>query len=98
MQVKITFTVDMDEVPSRVDKQLIEGMHILRDIFDGKLSEVSRENAVSTLDWIERTRKKLLQVDTKMADCYNILLGYNKAVAEQMLPPQIEEGHDDSQS
>lgn len=91
MQVKISFTVDIEEVPVRVGKQVTESMHDLRDILDSDIGELTTENALRKIQWIESVRKKLLRVDTKLADCYNILVGYNKAVADSLVPQTEEE-------
>lgn len=94
MQVKISFTVDLEEVPVRVEKQIIESMHDLRGILDSDIGELTSENALRKIQWIESTRKKLLKIDTKLSDCYSILVGYNKAVADSLVPEKTVEANE----
>lgn len=86
MQVKISFTVDIDEVPYKVGKEINESMKELEDIFESNIIEVKRDNNIKNIEWIDGVRKKLTKVDTRLADCYSILVGYNKAIAESLVP------------
>ncbi len=100
MQVKISFTVGIEEVPRKVDEQLLWCLKELDAVQDSKYYEVTDKNIVQTIDWIERTRKLLLQVDTRMADCYSILTGYNKAQADSIAARDsgVDDGDSGSQS
>jgi len=98
MQVKISFTVDSDSIPEIVDDKIDEVYKSLEGIVDVIHPQVSDKSIVTTLSWIENTRKKLLQVDTKLADCYSILAGYGKLILESHVNQDhsnsAEEGHD----
>jgi len=86
MQVKISFTVDIEEVPCKVGKVIDESMKVLEDIFESNIVEVRKDNVIKNIEWIDGVRKKLTQVDTRLADCYSILTGYNRAIAESLVP------------
>jgi len=100
MNVRISYTVDFDEIPEKVDKMLDEAHNILEEVVASPLEKVDKNSVLKALGDIETLRKRLLVVDTRLADCYNILAGYNKALAEAALPQQenevVQSEHDES--
>ena len=100
MNVRISYTIDFDEIPDKVENMVDEAYNILQEIVESPPEKIEKNSVLKSLDSLESIRKKLLVVDTRLADCYNILAGFNKALAEAVLPkeeseePQSE--HDES--
>lgn len=88
MNVRISYTINIEEVPDRVRLLLTEAYSSLQPIVDNKNTPVNKNNVLDTLERIKSVREKLLTVDTQLADCYNILAGYNKALAEDAMPQE----------
>lgn len=89
MNVKISFTIPMEELPNKIYSILKENVNKLEDAAE-RLNHITvdRSTVVPAIKNIESIRKLLLQVDTQLGDCYSILLGYNKAIAEELYPPE----------
>lgn len=93
MRVKISYTVEFDDVPKIVNDKLREvagslekaGMGLKPDLWDHDWDLLQR------LDHIDAMRKHLMTLDSQLADCYSILAGYNKALADSKLPPEMPE-------
>jgi len=100
MNVRISYTIDFDEIPEKVDNMVDEAHKMLEELIEVPMDKVEKSSVLKSLDSIEQMRKKLLVVDTRLADCYNILAGYNKALAEAALPQQenevVQSEHDES--
>jgi len=82
MKAKITYTVNLDEVPNEVS-DLVEKIQSQMDEFvSEKLEElhpVTPENIAGTLETIDNIRKTMAELDERLEDCYSILLGYHQA-------------------
>lgn len=93
MNVKISYTVPFERVPSKVDELLMEagrdlesaGGMLKPNTFDDEPTVV-----MFKLDLIEKTRQKMLAVDLILEDCYTILASYNKAMADMKMPRKEE--------
>ena len=94
MNVKISYTIPFDRIPSKVDELLMEsgrnleglGSRLRPNSFDEEPTVVMYK-----LDLIEKTRKELASIDFLLEDCYSILAGYNKALADMKMPKQQEQ-------
>lgn len=89
MNVKITYTIPFDRVPSKVDELLGEVGRTLEGI--GSLVrpiqfDEEGYHIIEKLDKIDKMRKELMSVDLLLEDCYTILAGYNKALADMRMP------------
>jgi hypothetical protein len=93
MNVKITYSVPFEKVPEKIDTLVREASIELQ-----KASEelAPSSEILATLETIDNIRKKLAQVDFLLEDCYSILAGYNKTLAELRLPRKKDEQHDDT--
>lgn len=91
MNVKISFTIPIEELPNKIYGILKENVNKLEDAGE-MLNQVSinQNNLISSIKNIDSIRKLLLTVDTQLGDCYNILLGYNKAVTESLYSKEEE--------
>jgi len=99
MKVGISYAVELEDIPEEVE-------NLLRDIqwdLSGKLEEIIemiRSSDYSKLDReIKQLRHNLATVDTRLEDCYTILLGYVKVLrdlaaqraAAEPGPPPVED-------
>ncbi len=82
MKVRISYTVDLEDIPERASKLLDEASSILWDISHHKPSPITRLNVLEKLEEVDSIRKNLLTIDNKLADCYTMLVGYNNVVAQ----------------
>jgi hypothetical protein len=88
MRVKITYSVDFDEVPKIVNDKLFEIGSALQKCGLAVKTDVWDNNHVQILESIDSVRKQLAGLDAQLEDCYSILAGYNKALADMKLPAQ----------
>lgn len=91
MNVRISYTVDLEEIPEKVNYILNECNKELSELSKKLKIHVERTNCVSAIESIEDIRKKMLRVDNKLGDCYSILVGYNRAIAESKMPAKESE-------
>ena len=97
MRVKIQYSVELEEVPSQVDRLLPEGWEF--DEVGRQLEDIdSAVSPVATMDVIESIRKDLVALDARLNDCYSILQGYIAVMANPPSeappgppPPGLEE-------
>lgn len=98
MRVKISYTVEFDDVPKIVNDKLSEvagnlersGLSLKPDLWDRNWSHLEK------LEHIDSMRKVLMTLDAQLADCYSILAGYNKALADSKIPqeqPELEQNN-----
>lgn len=91
MNVKISYTVPFDRVPSKVDELLVEASRNLESV-GGTLRPNSFDDeptiTMFKLELIDKTRRELASIDLLLEDCYSILAGYNKAMADSHMPKQ----------
>lgn len=94
MNVKISYTIPFDRVPSKIDELLMEAGKDLENV-GHSLKPVSFDyeptTTMLTLDRIDEVRKKLTAVDLVLEDCYTILASYNKAMADMKMPRKEQE-------
>jgi hypothetical protein len=90
MNVKISYTIPFERVPSKVDELLGEAGRTLEGV--GSLVrpiqfEEDGCHIIQKLEKIDKMRRDLMAVDLLLEDCYTILAGYNKALADMKMPP-----------
>jgi len=97
-RVRITYTVEMEEVPSRIAGLLREAEKdaeaLVRQLSDAASHLDSDDNANKAIVVLEHVRQGMMKVDLRLDDCQNLLVGYQSATAEFNkinLDPQSEE-------
>lgn len=93
MDVKISYAIPFERVPSKVDDLLREAARNLEIIASQTKPAEGNESTEGTLEKlknIDSARRKLVSVDLLLADCYTILASYNKELAEMHMPKQQE--------
>lgn len=84
MNVKITYAVPFERVPTKVDSLLDDASADLRDISEELTIGNCEADTVKKIKKIDELRKKLASIDFLLEDCYTILVGYNKAVTNML--------------
>tara|TARA_R110002096_G_scaffold423882_1_gene631403 strand:+ start:134 stop:433 length:300 start_codon:yes stop_codon:yes gene_type:complete len=87
MRVNITYSVGIEELPRRIATLLNEAMvmlseEVLQDLALAENSIHQDNNVNKTLEALDHTRKQLAVIDSRLAECTNILMGYQKILIE----------------
>jgi len=87
MKVKISHSVELDEVPDSVVDLLKEASLSTYDIATGLEEVVAKasENKeyLKILEELDKVRKDLFEIDKALEECYEIARGYQKARIQQ---------------
>jgi hypothetical protein len=76
MKVNISYAVELDEVPTEVDKLLGECEREFRKVH-GALDQTSAIYPLRAINEIKEIRLSLKTLDLRLADCFDILHGYH---------------------
>jgi hypothetical protein len=80
LKVKISYTVELDDVPRQVYKLLIdEKVSVINKDYENLLKLIIEGNTEQALDEIDTFRRNLALIDQKMNDAQSILDGYMRA-------------------
>lgn len=95
-RVKISFTVDLDEVPSRVSSLIKEVADNLNDEKD-ELYEIVKSllaggNPSQALEMVNNARIALMGADLRLEDCQMLLASYQSTLAELSSQSLASEG------
>ena len=94
MNVNISYAVNFDELPLEIKKLLEEARisvdNAMLDDFEEALNKFEDENYFCVLKSIEKVRKHLYKIDTRLQDCYGILAEYQR----MLLSNEQEEEHE----
>ena len=87
MKVKISYSVDIDDIPDSVIKILREATEDIEGV-SKKFQDVikkadSTREYLKILDDLDKIRKEMYQVDSKLEDCYDIVGGYQRVRIQQ---------------
>jgi hypothetical protein len=91
MKVKITHTIDLDEVPSFVQDILSECGETLRACASHRYKSMvgGITNFEKFTHRLNQLRADLASVDNKLEECANIMNGYNSATSENLEDPPV---------
>ena len=94
MNVKITYTIPFETVPNKVNDLLVEAGRTLEGL-GAQVRPIQFEeddqSIIQKLDKIDKMRKELMSIDLLLEDCYTILAGYNKALADMRMPQNAKQ-------
>ena len=87
MRVKISYTVEMEEVEKEVAEIMVKATNDLDEAYH---EVVSTQNLIDTgtgdleqyLETIELARKRMMRADQVLEDCSSILKGYKLAIKQ----------------
>ena len=92
MKVKITYTVDLSEVPNKanplLDTAAAESKELLERIC--ALKDLKNESIDKCLKEIADIRKTLMNIDFALDDCDAMLTGYLKTLVDGSSYPEIQ--------
>ena len=75
MKVNISYTVELENVPSEVYKLLTYCVHMCANVH-ADLSILEVENIVETITEMKEIREQISTMGLRIDDCINILAGY----------------------
>jgi hypothetical protein len=91
MRVRLSYSVELDEVPHTVADLIQDGQQAVGSINANIESVVNRlideaPNVLNIINQIDRTRQQLGALDARLTECESMLLGYHKAMYESAHP------------
>ena len=97
MRVRISYSVDLDDVPAECARMMHDSMEQIEDVREDigdlvKLLDDNKAQAWLVKDKIERCRRKLAKIDSVLADNDLILEGYFQAKEPQEEASDVSEG------
>lgn len=98
MNAKMSITVEIEEIPSRVSKYLeevVDKLNIIQnDLQYCAIDIKEQKDLLSEAQLLDEVRKKLSTIDLNIEDCYSILKGY----VSYKLEIQKKQGDDNNES
>ena len=89
-KVKITYAVDLDKVPNKVQELITESYYWLSSALisleDLRLDD-GTANFQKTLEKVDKIRRALADVDQRLDDCTAVMSGYHKTMIDLSAPP-----------
>ena len=76
MKVKISYTVDLEDVLSEVNILQQKANMLLKEVCDRNDLKASDSNIEEYLEWVDDARRKMYQYDLLMADIDGIVRSY----------------------
>ena len=84
MRARISYTVDVEEIPHKTSKLIADSSNVLHNIHeelnDLSLDLLADKKILATIEKIDILRQKLYKVDSLLQDVASILVGYEKAL------------------
>ena len=93
-KVKITYAVDLDKVPNKVQELITESYYWLSSALinlEGVRLDDESENFQKTLEQVNKIRQALADVDQRLDDCAAVMSGYHKTMIDLSAPPPPQE-------
>tara|TARA_B100000925_G_C21999500_1_gene470548 strand:- start:1806 stop:2087 length:282 start_codon:yes stop_codon:yes gene_type:complete len=93
LRVNISYSIDVEEIPTEVDRMLEES----KEIFLSATNDLERtigRNPLEVIENIQDIRKFLVNIDQRLADCSAILSGYIDII-KPSAQPQVPENTDE---
>lgn len=91
MRVNISYSLDFDDIPREVAKfvrEIAESQEEISRLCLQVSSELNDEKIIAAVENIDKIRKVLMGMDTKLQDSTNILIGYQRTL---LSPPEEQE-------
>jgi hypothetical protein len=85
-RVRISYTVNLDEVPERIASLMDEAGDSLAglpdSLYDTAKCLFEDNNITSALKCIDEVRTKMMEADVRLEDCMSLLVNYQSTQAE----------------
>ena len=100
MKVKITYTVDLSDVPSKTDPLFDIAATSAKDISDrlASLKKMKNNSIEKCLKEISEIRKGLMNVDLALDDCDEMLVGYLRTMTDSPSYPEVPDTEEVSEN
>ena len=99
MRARISYTVDLEEVPEKTSKLISQASKDLRNISeileDLSVSLVMDRDTIEIIKRIDGLRQKLYKIDSLLEDTSSILVGYGKTLLGVSKIEQATEDNDE---
>tara|TARA_R110002110_G_scaffold227240_3_gene441567 strand:+ start:151 stop:519 length:369 start_codon:yes stop_codon:yes gene_type:complete len=92
MEVKMQYTVGLEEVPKEIISLLPHCEDFKSRIGTSLVTLIEEHNFILAMDEIEDIRRSMYKIDQRLADCQAILKGYLNVKSR---PPEKEEPQND---
>lgn len=93
MKVKLSYTVNLDDVPNEVSTLLNLKTNLEYDkLMDSVYDSLNQKNYFTAIQNIDSVRKKLNSIDMVLSDCQSILTGYTKALVVPESSNDVSDG------
>jgi len=84
MKVKLSYSIDIDEVPNEINRLLDKARVLLGDIQDDlNESKYMPGAGLKLVEDLDALRKSMLSLDVELENTINIILGYSQVLLEQ---------------
>jgi small-conductance mechanosensitive channel len=93
-RVKISRTVDLEEIPNEVTKYMNETIvhaSVLSESLKSATRKVQNKNISGAIKELQQLRDILYKIDNGIADNSSILQGYYQAINDELAPQQTQE-------
>ena len=92
-RVQISYTVEMDGIPSEIDRLIHTAVDSI-DVIPEQLEVVQEKilldkNYMIAAEKVDEIRTSLAEVDQRLGDCYNLLIGYQRAILDERNENQL---------
>jgi len=99
VKVKIAYTVSVSEIPQEVAKIYKRAVSDLKAVLsECDMADPLSDHIPDILNSIDKIRKLLFAVDANFGDCVNILVDYQRLIAElhaPLPPPMVTDDDSD---
>tara|TARA_Y100000592_G_C5432350_1_gene298994 strand:+ start:777 stop:1151 length:375 start_codon:yes stop_codon:yes gene_type:complete len=100
MRVNISYSIEFDDVPSKVlefMKEADTGGGELTEIYESIVGAIDKKNYTVAVEQMAAMRDILASIDARLDDCMHIMAGYSKTLAEMAVggdskaeyPPEV---------
>tara|TARA_B100001250_G_scaffold377809_1_gene367179 strand:+ start:34 stop:312 length:279 start_codon:yes stop_codon:yes gene_type:complete len=88
MKVKIAYTVNLEEVPSKTDPLIEDSCKLVEEVRTRlqALREVRETSIEKALKEVEDIRRSMMDIDLALSDCDSMLAGYLQALTAMEEP------------
>tara|TARA_R110000744_G_scaffold44498_1_gene99234 strand:- start:783 stop:1136 length:354 start_codon:yes stop_codon:yes gene_type:complete len=87
MKAKISYTVNLEEIPEEVSGIIQKLQFQIDELVTGpaaQLYPIGSENIAGSLETIDNVRRSMAEIDLRLEECYSILYGYHQAVNQSI--------------
>ncbi len=87
MKAKISYTVNLEEIPEEVSGIIQKLQFQIDKLVTGRIAQlypIGSENIAGSLETIDNVRRSMAEIDLRLEECYSILYGYHQAVNQSI--------------